>query len=167
MLAYRLPQLKRLMNSNPDSNPDSNPSETPGVDDSTRAKASCPSRRDIRELVHSHQHEMRRIAGRGGNAHQLILDHQDKLEAFAKSLSPDAGIDFFRIYTEETNAITQHLIEETDRLNAAAESDYKRAVIDGSPQPAPDWRDQSLGEQLIRGLIGGAVAIAVIGYCFK
>lgn len=81
-----------------------------------------PDRMAIRVLAENNSAELRAVAEAGGNPYQKSLEHQDKINEFVATLSEDEAISFLNMYTDELNAITQKLLDDTEVINAKNEA---------------------------------------------
>jgi CHASE3 domain sensor protein len=77
-----------------------------------------PSRAEVRDLVARETAEQREAIAGGGNPHQVRLDQRDKIIAYAALLSPDDGLAFVEMHTEEVIAETRQIETDTARVLA-------------------------------------------------
>lgn len=77
-------------------------------------------RAQVRILAEKFADERHQFMAAGGNVNQKILDQQDRLDEFTSSMTPDETLAFFKMYTEETNAITQRTRDLIDEINRKA-----------------------------------------------
>lgn len=110
-----------------------------------------PTRAEVRALVMHQAEEQHREAQRGGNVHQVALDHMDKARQYAAALEmthgPDAAADFLTTWQEETTAVAAHLDAKSARLEA-------RAARRAEPEPS--------GVEEIGKVVGPIVLVLVV-----
>ena len=99
-----------------------------------------PTRAETRAMVTEFGTRVREVAKEGGNVHQLSLDHTDELRAFMAKLPEADALTFSKLYSEECSA------------NAAAANDIVAAAA----------KKQSIGEQVLRGVIATLVLFGII-----
>jgi hypothetical protein len=61
---------------------------------------------------------MREAALAGRNIHQLSLDRQNQVQAFAATLSPEDALKFWTLYGDEMQAVSQAVLDQANRTNA-------------------------------------------------
>lgn len=76
------------------------------------------NRGSIRELARRYHEAAVATAKKGGNHYQLTLDQQDRVNAFAATLSEDDAVAFLTMYAEEVDALTKSLTDEAVALEA-------------------------------------------------
>lgn len=67
----------------------------------------------VRTLAEKNSAELVAIANAGGNTYQKSLEHQDKVDEFAATLTPEDAVAFMNMYAEELNACTQKMLDDT------------------------------------------------------
>ena len=76
----------------------------------------------VRALAERNFAELQTIANAGGNPHQKSLEYQDEISEFAHSMESDDAVAFLNMYTEELNACTQKIMDDTNMIVAKAEA---------------------------------------------
>jgi len=75
-------------------------------------------RPSVRQFVAAHSQYLLDAIAAGRNPHEITLDRQDQVNAFAATLSASEAERFYNLYTEELNASTQASLDKTAHLNA-------------------------------------------------
>ena len=90
-----------------------------------------PDRAMVRALAERNTEELQRVADSGGNAHQKLLDQQDKVKELAASMSEKEAAEFLKMYEEELTAYKRKAIEDAVKsiANIAATGFLAQAVI--------------------------------------
>ncbi|WP_314384948.1 hypothetical protein [Pseudomonas brenneri] len=90
------------------------------------------TRSEIREYVRVNGVELLSVAQSGGNVYQKSLDQQDELDELIGHLDDDAKLRFLNIYTEELNARTAQLDQDTNViLESAVKAEKSSQEIGG------------------------------------
>lgn len=86
--------------------------------DRPRISLSTIDRASVRALAEAYHQYIGEAIAAGRNAHQLALDWQDEIDAYAASLQEADALRFTQLYVEETTALTQATIAKTAEINA-------------------------------------------------
>lgn len=78
------------------------------------------TRSEIREYVRIKGEILLEFAQQGGNVHQKALDQQDEVTDMISHLSDEEKVRFLNIYTEEVQARSSQLEQDTNNLLATA-----------------------------------------------
>lgn len=90
------------------------------------------TRSEIREYVRVNGAELLSVAQSGGNVYQKSLDQQDEVDELIGHLDDDVKLRFLNIYTEELNARTAQLNQDTSViLENAAKAEQSSQNIGG------------------------------------
>lgn len=90
-----------------------------------------PDRMAIRALAEKNSAELKAIASAGGNVYQRSLEHQDEVNEYAATLTPEDAVAFLNMYTEELNACTQKTLDDTNVVLAKAQAENHTAEAVG------------------------------------
>lgn len=86
----------------------------------------------IRALAEKNSGELKAIASAGGNVYQKSLEHQDKINDYAATLTPEDAVAFMDMFSEELNACTQKTLDDTNVfLEKAQAANHSAETIGG------------------------------------
>ena len=93
----------------------------------------------VRALVEKHSEERRQVLAERGNVYQTTLDQQDRIDAFAASMTEDEAVSFYSMVAEETTALTLRLNDLTAQLSLETEIKNRQTpgIIEARNGPAP------------------------------
>lgn len=140
----------------------SSPSDTGG-----QQPVRVPTRAEIRQLADDHVRAWRRATGTGANAYRVAHDQREAVERYAAQLEVAHGevqaASFRAIYDEERHLAELHAIDLAERgADRLRTIEARRAEEQRSA-----GAQQSVGDQVIRGVIGAVVVLGVLSFCFN
>lgn len=92
------------------------------------------TRANVRKIAEEHHLVLQAASSRGGNSHQVALDQGDWVREITSRLPEEEARHFFALYSEELDAVTHSLLEETEILEREEQQRESAAALKQAQQ---------------------------------